>query len=36
MSNNNATVLIVFTKSDDFSYKRDDGIYVVPVECLRD
>ena len=28
--------LMVLTGIGDFSYQRDDGVYVVPVGCLRD
>ena len=28
--------LMILVGTGDFAYRRDDGIYVVPVGCLRD
>ncbi|MDY2732242.1 MAG: DUF4143 domain-containing protein [Erysipelotrichaceae bacterium] len=32
----NPSFLMILVGTGDFAYRRDDGIYVVPVGCLRD
>lgn len=32
----NPSFLMILVGTGDFAYRRDDGIYVVPVDCLRD
>ena len=31
-----ASFLMVLTGTGDYAYKRPDGVYVVPVGCLKD
>lgn len=33
---NEPSFLMILTAADSFGYQRDDGIYVVPIGCLKD
>lgn len=32
---NNPSFLMVLTATGDYAYRREDGIYVVPIGCLK-
>ncbi len=32
---NEPSFLAVITASDAFAYKREDGVYVIPIACLK-
>ena len=33
---NDPSFMMVLTGTGDFAYRRKDGVYVVPIGCLRD
>ena len=32
----NPSFLMVLTATGKYSYKREDGVYIVPIGCLKD
>lgn len=32
----NPSFMMILTATGDYAYRREDGIYIVPIGCLRD